>query len=60
MNENDKGMLNQHEKVSDESQSLSDQAKIISQAPTEAVEQEPRRAIIKERSRRRKRTVIIR
>jgi hypothetical protein len=59
MNENEKGILKPNEKVSDGCQSLTDQAKINREAATKAVEQEPRQAI-KERSRRRKRIVIIR
>jgi hypothetical protein len=59
MNENEKGILKPNEKVCDGCQSLTDQGKIIRQAPTKAVEQEPRQAI-KGRSRRRKRIVIIR
>ena len=50
MNENGKGIL-KNERVSNGCQSPSDQAKIISQAPTGTVEQEPHRAIIKGRSR---------
>jgi hypothetical protein len=61
MNENDQAALKQDEKVSDGCQSPSDKTKIIPQQPTEAVEQQPPRpSIIKGRSRRRKRTVIIR
>jgi hypothetical protein len=60
MNENDQAVLKQDEKVSDGCQSPSDKTKIIPQQPTEAVEQQPRPSIIKGRSRRRKRTVIIR
>jgi len=59
MNENEKKILKQNERVSDGCQSPADQAKIINQAPIGAVEQDPPRAIIKGRSRRRKRTVII-
>jgi len=58
MNEDDKSILKQSKKVHDESQSLRDNAKIITGESAGAVEQ-ARQAIIKLRLRRRKRTVII-
>jgi hypothetical protein len=58
MNEDHKSILKQSEKVCDKSQSLSDNAKIITAESAEAVEQ-ARQAIINPRLRRRRRTVII-
>ena len=58
MNEDHKSILQQSEKVCDESQSLRDNAKIITAESGEAAEQ-ARQAIIKSRLRRKKRTVII-
>ena len=58
MNEDYKSILQQSEKVCDESQSLRDNAKIITAESGEVMEQ-ARQAIIKSRLRRRKRTVII-
>lgn len=58
MKEDYKSILQQSKKVCDESQSLRDNAKIITAESGEAVEQ-ARQALIKSRLRRRKRTVII-
>ena len=58
MNENHNLILKQSKKVCDESQSLRDNAKIITAESAEAVEQ-ARQAIINPRLRRRRRTVII-
>ena len=58
MNEDHKPILEKSKKVCEESQSLRDNAKIITAESGEAVEQ-ARQAIIKSRLRRRKRTVII-
>jgi hypothetical protein len=60
MNENDQAALKQDDNVPDGCQCPSDKTKIIPQQSTEAVEQQPGPPIIKGRSRRRKRTVIIR
>jgi hypothetical protein len=58
MKEDHKSSLKQSKKVCDESQSLRDNAKIITAESAEAVEQ-ARQGVIKSRLRRRKRTVII-
>ena len=58
MNEDHKAILKQSKKAGDESQSLPDNAKIITAESDEAAEQ-ARQAIIKSRLRRRKRTIII-
>jgi hypothetical protein len=58
MNENHNLILKQSKKVCDESQSVRDNAKIVTAESAEAVEPK-REAMIKSRLRRRKRTVII-
>jgi hypothetical protein len=58
MNEDNKSILKQSKKVCDESQSVRDNAKIVTTESAEAVEP-TREAMIKSRLRRRKRTVII-
>ena len=58
MDEDHRSTLNQSKKVCDESQAPRDDAKIITAESVEATEQR-RQAIIKLRSRRKKRTVII-
>ena len=58
MNEDNKSILKQSKKVCDESQSVRDNAKIVTTESAETVEP-TREAMIKSRLRRRKRTVII-
>ncbi len=58
MNEDQKLISKQSKKVCDESQSVRDNAKIVTAESAEAVEP-TRQAIMKSRLRRRKRTVII-
>jgi len=58
MNEDHKAILQQSKRAGDESQSLPDNAKVITAESDEAVEQ-ARQAIIKSRLRRRKRRTVI-
>ena len=56
MNEDDKSILGQRKTVQDESQSVSDNAKI---GESEEAQKKARRAFIRLRQRRRQRTIII-